>query len=175
MTKRVFIALLPDAVVREKFTALQQQLGREKLLGKAKAVDCNNLHMTLHFIGAISIEKLRALEVSLDSVRCKAFNFDVNTVGCFPKPGVFWLGMKNIPPELEELERQTATCVQQCIEGYQPIPYRPHITLFRKARLSLDKEILPEINWQVKSFALMESKSSSDGVQYHMLKEWRLS
>ena len=174
MSKRVFIALMPDRLVREKFAALQQQLGQEKLLGTAKAVDRNNLHMTLHFIGSITIEKLQVLEASLGSVQCKAFDMEVNTVGHFPRPRVLWLGLGRIPSALMELEQQAVVCIQQCLEGYQHMPYRPHITLFRKVKQPSETSDCSVIHWSVKSFALVESKTCPDGVRYSVLKEWPL-
>ena len=169
--KRIFLALWPDEVTRQQLFDAQKLLKREPILKSAKAVVPNNLHMTLHFIGSISPDVLQALEVSLDAVRCKPFEIQVNTVGCFPKPQVVWLGLKNIPPELSELEQQTAAC----IENYQRITYRPHITLFRKAKISPQSDELAEINWRVNSFALVESKSYPEGVQYYVLKQWLLT
>lgn len=173
--KRIFLALWPDELVRQQLFEVQNKLKPEPTLQSAKAVIPDNLHMTLHFIGSISPEVLQALQVSLDSVRCKPFEIQVNTVGCFPKPQVVWLGLKNIPPELSELEQQTAACVEQSVENYQRIDYQPHITLFRKAKASMEQADFSEINWPVKSFALMESKSHAEGVRYHVLKEWLLT
>ena len=172
--KRIFLALWPDEKTRQRLAEVQQQLKREPVLQSAKAVNPDNLHMTLHFIGSISPDVLQALEVSLDSVHCKPFELVVNTVGCFPKPRVVWLGLKNISPELNMLELQTAACVEQCVQNYRRIVYRPHITLFRKAKISPELEELPEISWSIKSFALVESKSYAAGVRYHVLKEWLL-
>ena len=173
--KRIFLALWPDESTRQQLFNAQKKLMSEPALQSARAVIPENLHMTLHFIGSISTEVLQALEASLDSVQCKAFYLDVNTVGCFPKPKVAWLGIKDIPPELSELEQQTADCVQQCLEDYRRIPYRPHITLFRKAKSTLEMNLPSEINWKVKCFALVESKSHPEGVQYHVLKKWLLT
>ena len=173
--KRVFLALWPDEATRHQLFNAQKKLMSEPALQSARAVIPENLHMTLHFIGSISIEVLQTLETSLDSVQCKPFEMVVSTTGCFPKPRVFWSGLRYIPPELNELEQQTADCVQQCLEDYRRIPYRPHITLFRKAKTSLELDELLEINWWVKSFVLVESKTHPEGVQYHVLKEWLLS
>lgn len=177
--KRIFLALWPDDAMRQQLYEAQKKLKRDPelrpVLQSARSVIPDNIHMSLHFIGSVSLDVLQSLEVCLDEVRCKSFAMSVSTAGCFPRSRVFWLGLKNIPPELAELERQTAACVQQCIEDYRRLPYRAHITLFRKAKTSLELEGLPEINWRVKSFALVESKTCPEGVQYHVLKEWLLS
>lgn len=172
--KRVFLALWPDEVTRQQLFEAQKQLKFEAALQTARAVMPANLHMTLYFLGLISTDALPALETCLDELHCQPFDMTVSTVGCFPKHRVFWLGLKNIPPELTELEQQTAACVQQCLEDYSQIPYRPHITLFRKAKTTLEWDNLAEIHWPVKSFALVESKTWPDGVRYKVLKEWPL-
>ena len=177
--KRIFLALWPDETTRQQLFELQKKLKRDPglrpALQSARAVTPDNLHITLHFIGSVSIEVVRSLEVCLDSVQCRPFDVVVSTTGCFPKPRVIWSGLKDIPPELNELEQQTAACVQQCMEDYRRIPYRPHITLFRKAKASLELDGFTEINWRVRSFALVESKTHPEGVQYHVLREWLLS
>ncbi len=177
--KRIFLALWPDEVIRQQLFDAQKKLKRDPelrpVLQSARAVIPDNLHITLHFIGLVSPEVLQSLEECLDEVQCQSFEIAVNTAGCFPKPRVFWLGLKHIPPELNELEQQTASCVERCVEGYRRIPYRPHITLFRKAKTSRAPENSPEINWRVKNFALVESKTYPEGVQYHVLKQWLLT
>ncbi len=177
--KRIFLALWPDDATRQQLFEVQKKFKRDPelrpVLQSARSVIPDNIHMSLHFIGSVSPEVLQSLDTCLDAVQCQSFDMSVSTAGCFPRPRVFWLGLKNIPPELNELERQTAACVQQCVEGYQQLAYQAHITLFRKAKTSLELEGLPEINWRVKSFALVESKTYPEGVQYHVLKEWLLS
>ena len=177
--KRVFLALWPDEATRQQLFEAQKKLKRDpelsSVLQSARAVVPDNLHITLHFIGSVSTEVIQALEASLNSVQCQPFDMVVNTAGCFPRARVFWLGVKEIPPELKELEQQTATCVQQCVENYQRIPFRAHITLFRKVKASVKQAEFPDIDWPVKSFALVESKTYPEGVQYSVLKEWSLA
>ncbi|MCW8831411.1 MAG: RNA 2',3'-cyclic phosphodiesterase [Gammaproteobacteria bacterium] len=177
--KRIFLALWPDQATRQQLFELQKRLKHDPelntVLHSARTVIPDNLHMTLHFIGSVSVEVVQALQLCLDSVQCKPFNMIVATTGCFPKPRVFWSSLKDTPPELNELEQQTAACVQHCMEDYRRIPYRPHITLFRKVKTLQQPEVLPEINWRVKSFALVESKTYPEGVQYRVLKQWPLS
>lgn len=177
--KRVFLALWPDEATRQHLFEAQKKLKRDPelspVLQSARAVACDNLHITLHFIGSISTEAIQSLVTSLDSVQCKSFDMVMDKAGCFPKPRVFWLGLKEIPDELKALEQQTAACVQSCVENYQRIPYRPHITLFRKVKAAMKLVTIPEIDWPIQSFALVESKTYPEGVQYHVLKEWPLT
>lgn len=177
--KRIFLALWPDEVTCQQLFAAQKKLKHDHelrpVLKSARALIPENLHITLHFIGSVSTEVVQELEASLDSVQGQPFDMKVNTVGCFPRARVLWLGVKEVPPELKALEQQTASCVLQCVENYQREPFRAHITLFRKVKAVVKQAEITEIDWPVKSFALVESKTYPEGVQYHVLKEWPLS
>ncbi|MDH5612718.1 MAG: RNA 2',3'-cyclic phosphodiesterase [Gammaproteobacteria bacterium] len=177
--KRVFLALWPDEQVRQLLHAYQKKLkhepAMESALRSARAVIPENLHMTLNFIGSISLEVLQALENALDSVQGKAFDMEVNTVSYFPRPKVLWLGVAQIPLALRVLEQQITAGVQQSVEGYECQSFKPHITLFRKAKSPREFDDRPAIHWPVNSFALVESKTYPEGVKYNVLKQWPLS
>ena len=177
--KRIFLALWPDETTRQQLAEAQKKIKSDPQLRaamqSARLVVPENLHMTLHFIGSVSLEVVQSLQTCLDSVHSRSFSLSVKTAGCFPKPRVLWLGLKTIPPELSELEQLTTGCVEQCVEGYKRIAYRPHITLFRKAKTLQDIADVAEIRWKVGSFALVESKTYAEGVQYRVLRQWSLA
>lgn len=176
--KRIFLALWPDEVTRAQLHAYQQKLKRDPALHAAlqqgRPVKPDNLHMTLHFIGSVSSEVLQNLISALDLVHANTFEMEVDTAGYFPRPRVLWLGVSQMPPALPALVQQTAICVQQCIEAYEFQSFQPHITLFRKVRNPGELVQLPAIHWPVNSFALVESKTLPEGVQYEVLRSWPL-
>ncbi len=176
--RRIFLALWPDEATRAQLHAHQQKLKRDPALHAAlqqsRSVRPGNLHMTLHFIGSVSSEVLQNLTSALDLVHANAFEMKVDTSGCFPRPRVLWLGVTQVPPALQALVQQTAVCLQQCIEAYEFRSFQPHITLFRKVRNPGELVQLPTIHWPVNSFALVESKTLPEGVQYEVLKQWPL-
>lgn len=177
--KRIFLALWPDEATRAQLHAYQQKLGRDPALlaalQKGRSVKPGNLHMTLHFIGSVSTEVLQNLTSALDFVHANAFEMKVDTAGYFPRPGVLWLGVMQMPPALQSLVQQTAGCVQQCIEAYEFKSFQPHISLFRKVGRPGELVQPPAIYWPVNSFALVESKTLPEGVQYEVLKQWPLA
>ena len=168
--KRVFLALWPNSDVRQQLADVQVQFKPHE----ARAVIPENLHMTLNFIGSLPVDQIDALARSLDEVHCPPFSMQVNTSGYFSRPKVAWLGLENIPPELRQLEQLTGACVETCVDDYQRMTFRPHITLFRKAKAPVPLNAPLAINWPVNSFALLESKSTPEGVRYLVLKEWPL-
>lgn len=177
--KRIFLALWPDDETRAQLHAYQQKLKGDPSLHTAlqqgRAVNPDNLHMTLHFIGSVSSEVLQNLTSVLDLVQGNAFEMEVDTAGYFPRPRVLWLGVSQVPPVLPALVQQTAICVQQCIEAYEFQSFQAHITLFRKVRNPGELAQLPAIRWPVNSFALVESKTLPEGVQYEVLRSWSLA
>ena len=52
-------------------------------------------------------------------------------------------------------------------------PYRPHVTVARKAKLPLSTDI-EAIDWSATEFVLVESISTAQGVRYNVLKRWPL-
>ncbi|MDT8453243.1 MAG: RNA 2',3'-cyclic phosphodiesterase [Gammaproteobacteria bacterium] len=177
--KRIFLALWPDEATRAQLYAHQQKIKCDPALHAAllqsRAVKPDNLHMTLHFIGSVSSEVLQNLNSALDLVHANAFDMEVDTTGYFPRPRVLWLGVSQMPPALPALVQQTAACVQQCVEAYELQSFQAHITLFRKVRNPGELVQLPAIHWPVNSFALVESKTLPEGVQYEVLRSWPLA
>jgi 2'-5' RNA ligase len=51
-------------------------------------------------------------------------------------------------------------------------PFKPHITLSRKARTALDLGFEP-IVWQTNSFCLVESLTQPEGAVYRVLRTFR--
>ena len=92
------------------------------------------LHLTLHFLGAVSPSKLDVAVAALKAVEIKIFTMTVQGVGTFPPKGpptVLWAGVVNCAP-LMELHREVGNALSMAI-AFQPEsrPYSPHITLAR--------------------------------------------
>ena len=178
-TKRLFLALWPDDAVRNKIFELQQEAAKDRRLysGKrmAKPVASKNFHITLHYIGSVTADEMSALVKSLDSIHCPAFNVSVDHLGHFKQAKSLWVGAKNIPEELDRLFKETGRCVESHFETYQPGKFIPHVSLFRKANKKIHVESFKSIKWSIKDFVLVESKTHAEGVEYIVLKEWRLS
>lgn len=172
--RRVFLALWPDVATRKQIYRIQQQLAGHRALQSAVAVKQENLHLTLHFIGAVTDDVLKKLSALLNRVESPSFEMTIDHVGCFPKPKVTWLGIEGSPLELVELVRQTGECVSQCVETYQQTSFSPHITLFRKVRCTEKLGDTEPVRWKAENFALVESNTRAEGVEYSVLQQWPL-
>ncbi|UCB53830.1 MAG: RNA 2',3'-cyclic phosphodiesterase [Thiotrichales bacterium] len=173
--RRLFLALWPDDITRAKLAGVQRQIGMIDRLKTARAVPAANLHITTHFLGAVSDGVKTRLEPLLSEVRARPCTLRIDRWGYFPKAKVLWLGAAASPAALTELVEQTQTCIQACIEGYAQKRFVPHITVFRKARHPLEVDDFDPIEWRIDRFALVESVTHPEGPEYTVLKEWLLS
>jgi RNA 2',3'-cyclic 3'-phosphodiesterase len=169
-TQRLFFGL--DASAQSQpLVRLQQQLALA-----ATPVAVENLHLTLLFLGAVPDVKLPQLYQLGHQVALQhgCFELVLDTLGLFPQAKVAWIGASNPPTELLTLELALRTGVSALGLPLDPRPYRPHITLYRKARTLPDARPSATISLQAREFHLYESCSTPGGVQYHQLASWEL-
>jgi 2'-5' RNA ligase len=172
--KRLFLALWPDDITRKKLADVQKQLGKIDRLKTAKPVAVANLHITTHFLGAVTDEVHAQLQALLSEVKAQSCTLVIDHWGYFPRAKVLWLGADS-SAALNDLVEQTQSCIQQCIDGYEQKRFVPHVTLFRKARHPMEVDDFHPIEWHIDRFALVESVTHPEGPEYRVLKEWMLS
>ena len=169
--KRLFLALWPDDDVRNQLTTALKGAGHS-ILSSGAPVKPENLHMTLLFLGDVSSSESVNLMTSLDSVSFQPFGMRVNQWGHFHKPGILWLGLSENPDALKGLYKQIKKIVMKHLKGVSNNDFKPHISLLRNVKSLPQVNDFEVIDWHVNSFALVESKLHSDGVEYTVLKEW---
>lgn len=172
--RRLFLALWPDDITRKKLADVQKQLSRNERLKSARPVAVANLHITSHFLGAVTEEVHTQLEELLYGVKAQPCTLVIDRWGYFPRAKVLWLGGKS-SEALNDLVEQTKACIQQCVDGYEQNRFVPHITVFRKARHPLEVDDFHPIEWSIDRFALVESITHPEGPEYRVLKEWMLN
>jgi RNA 2',3'-cyclic 3'-phosphodiesterase len=172
-TRRLFFGLDASAQ-RQPLVRLQQQLALA-----ATPVAAENLHLTLLFLGAVSDVKLPQLYQLGHQVALQhgGFEMELDTLGLFPQAKVAWIGVSQPPTELLALELALRAGVSALGLPLDPSPYRPHITLYRKARTlpEPDARARATISLQAREFHLYESCSTPAGVQYCKLASWEFA
>lgn len=112
-------------------------------------VPMENHHITIHFLGSIDEDRLEKLKEILETAasQLKPFDLQFDSLGLFSKRkgNIIWLGIKNN----EELQKCHAILKDLLLaNGFnaESMPYTPHITLIRNAKI--DREIfnLEKIN-----------------------------
>lgn len=172
--RRLFLALWPDDMTRRELADRQKKLARNERLKTAKPVAAANLHITMHFLGAVTGEVHAQLEALLYGVKAQPCTLVIDRWGYFPRAKVLWLGAATLPDTLADLVGQTQACIRQCVDGYQQKRFVPHITVFRKARHPQEVDDFHPIEWRVDRFALVESVTHPQGPEYRVLREWML-
>lgn len=167
---RLFFALWPDGEIRTQLDNVALQLKNEDI----RRVKKSNLHITLEFLGEVSDETCQNLIDEISKLHGNAFSLELTHIGWWKKPQILWIG-SSIPKPLLNLVKSIKTCVEQ--QGLKPDQreYKPHVTIARKVKCKQALETQFTMQWNVSSFALIVSKSTDAGVEYHPIKEWSLS
>jgi 2'-5' RNA ligase len=135
---RAFIALELSAEIQKRLEGISAQL-KERLEGApVRWVPIENIHLTLKFLGDVSLANIDMLEKILIAVSSmhRAFEISAGGLGAFPKiqnPRVIWVGLE-APAELPSL--QHAIDLETARLGYarEDRPFSPHLTLGRVSR-----------------------------------------
>lgn len=125
---RLFLALWPGAGARRGLQAWQAAL---RWPAGARPTPADQLHLTLHFIGAVPRERLPQLTHAL----ARAFTPFVLHLGRFTlwRGGIAVLLADDTPPALAALHAGLADALQELGLPVDARPFRPHVTLARHA------------------------------------------
>ncbi|MCS7247738.1 MAG: RNA 2',3'-cyclic phosphodiesterase [Anaerolineales bacterium] len=135
---RAFIAIELPSGVQQRLGRVIQRL-QDQLRGVAiRWVKPQNLHLTLKFLGEVSLNNLELIKEILarEAAQVPSFEFSIGELGAFPnakRPRVLWLHVTAPPPLLalqRSLDLQTARL------GYlsEEREYSPHLTIGRVNR-----------------------------------------
>lgn len=181
--KRLFLAVPPPPALVRTLDALGDRLESDRW--KLRRSEPEDLHLTLHFLGATPSRVIDDLKREIGAV-CHArrpFDLAVEGIGCFPddlEPRVLWAGVRDPAGRLEELFEAS----RRVLNAYRLFQLReeftPHLTLARVERLSSDWDPRPLRalaaeegrlgNFPVEEVRLMESRvSGGSGPRYETL------
>jgi RNA 2',3'-cyclic 3'-phosphodiesterase len=170
--RRLFLALWPTATVRSALVEVQHGFPP----GMGRAVNADNLHITLVFLGSTPAERRDCIEAALAGIEVPSFTLSLDQLGYWRKPQVVWAGSDSVPAPLATLVDAVTTAAARCGCELDTRPFKPHLTLFRKVRKPpRDLPVMTPIPWPAESFVLVESITAASGVCYKVLKTWALS
>ena len=170
--QRLFFALWPSAEVREQLIRISKSVARHS---DGKRTQDDNLHITLRFLGSVSEDQLPCIEQVANSINLKPFELVLDQLVFKKRQEMIWLTTQQpLPTELEGLVSQLETGLQECGFAHEKYTYKPHITLIRKCLKSKELTVNANVNWFADAFVLVSSKTWATGVEYSILKEWRL-
>ena len=133
-----------------------------------------DIHMTLVFLGAVEPERLACVERAAEAIQAGPFNLQLDQIGHWPRPRILWLGSPEAPEPLSTLVGDLQAGLADC--GFKPErrPYKPHVTLARKARRVSPVTLEKPLQWRVREFVLAGSSLGDKPPRYQILKRWKL-
>jgi 2'-5' RNA ligase len=142
---RAFIALSLSPEIYSSLDQVIHQLQERLPRPVVRWVPAHNIHLTLKFLGDVSLSNLEILKkiLAVESGRQPPFEISVGELGAFPsirRPRVIWVGIE-APPQLYELQRGIEAETARL--GYAPEEreFSPHLTLGRVARNASTAEV----------------------------------
>ena len=163
---RLFVALWPDPGVRD---ALREWRDGCAWPNSASPVRTEQLHVTLHFLGNVPRIRVPELVQGLD-VRFAPFELGFGHSELW-HGGIAVLAPDAVPEPLMALHRALGEALELLGLTPEGRPYRPHVTLARRAGAALAPIPGPPFRWQVDGYALMQSKVG-DGAEYGVVQAY---
>ncbi len=169
---RLFFALWPDLLTRARIEEAARAFRNSVT---ASWIKTEKFHLTLVFLGDVETHKLSALKASADRVRATHFCWVVDRAERWRGSGILCLTSTTVPGGLLLLVDRLRESLQTGGFTLDTRPYRPHLTLARKAdcRPNLQPAELPLV-WQVNSFSLIKSYLDQGESTYEVLRTWPL-
>ncbi len=155
---RLFLALWPALAENSALLAYQQQWLWPK---GSSPVPTERLHLTLHFIGAIERPHLEAVSAGLQ-VAMTPFELHLTQAAIWPR-GLAVLLASTVPEALKELHCRLGAALQALALPVESRPFRPHVTLARRAAGTIAPAAAPALLWQIGSYVLVESLPGAAG------------
>jgi len=135
---RSFIAISLSPEIYQHLDEVGAKLRDRLPEAPVRWVPIRNIHLTIKFLGNVSVSNLEVLKKILHAEvsRHAPFEISVGELGAFPsnrRPRVLWVGVE-APPELHALQHGIETEMARLGYAREERPFSPHLTLGRVAR-----------------------------------------
>ena len=165
---RLFFALWPDKQTRLALShwrdVLRHQTG-------GRAMETEDLHLTLAFIGDVAAELRDPIALAVEPVQARRFPLKIDRPDYWKHNRIVWAGCAQVPPILEELVVELRSALLKTGIRFDDKAFVPHITLLRNAPRDFELADLRPIEWQIDRFVLLQS-AAGQRPRYRVLKEW---
>ncbi len=168
---RLFFALWPASLVRERIAAAAQAL---PLGGDARGVPEENYHATVAFIGEVPATALPSIRDLGAALRSPHFELSFTAYEYWPKPEVVVAAARTIAPALQGLWQNLHAGLNDLGLALAPKRLRPHITLARNVAQQPLLRPLSSFDWPVETFSLVRSDTGGARSIYTVQDTWPL-
>lgn len=186
-TKRLFIAIATHEGLEESASAIvkKMRINADQRGLEVRWVPADNYHVTLHFLGNTSVDKIPSLEASISAIAAKTapFKLKISDVGAFPDESssrVLWFGVQN-SRSLRSLQAEIAATFVGGGNEREDREYSPHLTIARLRNPHRTKDLISPFvrknlaKISVEEIVLYESVGSVPFPVYKALKTFRLT
>jgi len=176
---RAFIAIdFPPEIIKE-IARIQNILKKKQFTGKTTELE--NLHLTLKFLGEISLPTLEKVKEELSKIKLKKFEASPGEAGTFSyrkKPRIVWIKING--KEIFELQLAVDLAMEKC--GFvKEERFMSHLTLARVKYVKSPSDFIEyvknlsvrEFKFEVEGFKLMKSELKMVGPVYETLKTYK--
>lgn len=161
-TVRLFIALWPPDEVR---SAIAQWQSAWTWPERASVVPSESLHVTLHFLGDVAPRSVLDLKYVLKSIPAPAFELQFGKADMW-QHGIAVLRPGNSPTLLRGLHARIGLALAEIELPVEDRPYRPHVTLARRASGATPPGQDADVRWESRSgFALVQTLGGGKGYE----------
>ncbi|MEJ2603829.1 MAG: RNA 2',3'-cyclic phosphodiesterase [Gammaproteobacteria bacterium] len=168
-TERLFIGLWPDSALRARVDELAAPAVRK---ARARPVPADNLHVTVVFIGNWPVAAREQAEMVVDALDIPDEDLVFDRIVRWRKAKVVALVTDQIPDALAAWQRDIAAGLAAAGWTPEPRPWRPHVTVGRKAEGALRKTLEEPLVWPCRQVALVRSENDGGGSVYRPLRVW---
>jgi len=153
-TLRLFIGLWPDDATRLALAGWQRAW---RWPAGAAPVVPERLHLTVHFLGQVEESRLPELVAGLRLPPFEPFELRLGHAEVWPR-GLAVLCPDEIPAGLAWLHADLAEALRRLALPVEARPFRPHLTLARKAVDATAPAETIALRWRVSGYALVQSE-----------------
>lgn len=159
---RLFLALWPDADTRRAIADWQMQWLWPPA---ARLVPSQQVHLTLHFIGQVDAQQLPLLKQGL-AVDFEPFELELGHAEQW-SGGLALLSPQQPPEAMHVLHARMADALRAQGLEVETRPFRPHLTLARRAVGAVPPAERLHCRWPVTGYALVQSLQGYQPLQHY--------
>ncbi len=168
---RMFYALWPGSETRALIAAAARAIACG---APARLVPAENYHLTIAFVGEVSVQQLPILQQIGASLAAASSTIRFDAYEYWPKPEVVVAAAREIPASLENCWRALHQNLANRGFALDPKRLRPHVTLARKVTQAPVPTPMSPITWRASDFCLVRSSSDGTRAAYTVVDTWPL-
>lgn len=173
---RVFFAIWPGKVTEKHLYDLSTKLS---LSQSERMIRPEDFHLTLVFLGEITVGQIEKLCLAANTIRTKKFDLIIDRISYLKSNRLIYATTNVVPLELLNLVDSLRAAISANGFLFDNRAFMPHITLVRNVRRTSSLHQSPyykdfQIIWPVNEWILMKSEKSSDRSLYTPIRRWTL-